>query len=490
MPRWKLRLAPPRPEDIPDELSGSPVFLSTLTAGSRDLRLATLTVAISLLFFIALVPFAKIPQVRIWAFIPIYEAALVVNDLITAVLLFGQFNILRTRALFVLACGYLFTAFLAVAHALTFPGLFSDSGLLGAGNQTTVWLYMFWHGGFPLFVISYARQKDQDDAATLSGPAASAIALGAVAVFALTAALVALVTQGHSLLPVLLLKGHYTLTMNVVVTSVWGLSLLAILELWRKRRHSVLDLWLMVVLCAWVADIGLSAVFNGARFDLGFYMGRIYGLLAASFVLVVLLLENGLLYARLVDASAELHRLSVQDPLTGVANRRAFSDALEREWNQAIRHHRELSLLMMDVDFFKKYNDTYGHVAGDQCLRSVAEVLALAAKRAGDVVSRYGGEEFAILLPNMDHESATGLARRLCQAVSELGIPHQGSQVAEHVTLSIGVASVRYVQKAGESHPVGPQQFINAADQALYSAKHQGRNQVVASLFDVPPFTH
>ena len=132
-------------------MSEGPIFLSTLPAQRADRRYAAAAVGASAVIFLAAVPFAKLPLAPVWAFIPIYESALVVNDLTTAILLFGHFSFLRSRALLLLATGYLFTAFVAAAHALTFPGLFAETGLLGAGPQSTAWLYMFWHGGFPLF---------------------------------------------------------------------------------------------------------------------------------------------------------------------------------------------------------------------------------------------------------------------------------------------------------------------------------------------------
>src|SRR5438128_6035160 len=138
-----------------------PVFLSTLPAGSRERRVSVVVIAVSAAIFVASVPFAKVQLTPLWAFIPVYESALVVNDLITAVLLFGQFSFLKSRALLLLASGYLFTAFIAVAHALTFPGLFTPTGLLGAGPQSTAWLYLFWHSVFPLLVVAYALLKDR-----------------------------------------------------------------------------------------------------------------------------------------------------------------------------------------------------------------------------------------------------------------------------------------------------------------------------------------
>ena len=243
-----------------------------------------------------------------------YQSALVINDLVTAVLLFGQFSILRSRAVLVLASGYFFTAVMAFAHALTFPGLFASSGLLGAGPQTTAWLYMFWHGGFPLFVIVYSLVKSLP-ASDHAVPAYRAVltSIGAVAVAAGT--LVLLATAAHGALPPIMVGNRYTAAMATVVSTVWGLSLVALAVLWRRRPHSVLDVWLMVVMSAWLFDIALSAVLNAGRFDLGFYAGRLYGLLAATFVLVVLLLENGKLYARLAALHDEVaaHNVTLEE---------------------------------------------------------------------------------------------------------------------------------------------------------------------------------
>lgn len=294
----------------------TPAFLATLPPGRGQRRLALAVFLLSLLFFVAAMPFAKVQLAQVWAFIPVYQSALVVNDLITATLLFGQFRILRSRALLVLAAGYLFTACMAIAHGLSFPGLFAPGGLLGAGPQSTAWLYMVWHGGFPLFVIAYALLKNKPPLTSERGGTTGAVAATLAAVLALALAATLLATAGQDLLPGIMAGNRYTPTMILVVSSVWGCSLLALIVLWRCRPRSVLDLWLLVVIAAWLFDIALSAVVNGGRFDLGFYAGRIFGLLAASFVLVVLLLENSALYtwlaeshAREVGKSGELRRL-------------------------------------------------------------------------------------------------------------------------------------------------------------------------------------
>jgi PAS domain S-box-containing protein len=275
------------------------IFLSTQPASPRDRTAALAVVGLSAILFACVVPFSGIPLTPVPAFVASYQSALAVNDLITAVLIFSQFNVLRSRALLLLASGYLFTAAAAIAHALTFPGVFAPTGLFNAGPQTTVWLFMIWHGGFPLLVLGYALLKDEHGGPKIRGSTGRAIWGSLAAVISVIIALVWIVTNRHHWLPTLLSEGRYTSLMIGVVSVVWCLSLAALLVLWFRRPHSVIDVWLMVVQCAWLFDIALSAIVNVARFDLGFYVGRIYGLFAASFVLGVLLFDNVALLAQL-----------------------------------------------------------------------------------------------------------------------------------------------------------------------------------------------
>ena len=271
------------------------VFLSTLPASARERRAALLVALVSFGIFLLAAPFAQVKLPEVWAFIPSYQSALLVTDLITSVLLFAQFALLRSQALLVLAGGYLFTAFMAVPHALSFPRLFAPEGLIGAGPQTTAWLYMIWHAGFPLAVIGYALLRDSPRARR---PAIAA-ALTCVIALASVCAAALLTTAGHALLPAIMRGDGYTLTLPIVTGTVWTLSLMSLLVLWKQRAYSVLDVWLMVVLSAWLFDIALSAMLNAGRFDLGFYAGRVYGLMAATLVLLVLLIQTGAVYARL-----------------------------------------------------------------------------------------------------------------------------------------------------------------------------------------------
>lgn len=176
-------------------------------------------------------------------------------------------------------------------------------------------------------------------------------------------------------------------------------------------------------------------------------------------------------HVRLKRYRDQLEALSRQDGLTGVANRRQFDEALAREWGRAHRNGSALSVILADVDHFKAYNDNYGHLAGDEVLRQVAATLQGALYRPSDRLARYGGEEFIALLPETGLEGACELARRMGEAVAELGLPHAHSEAADHVTVSLGMATTY----PGDT--MAPSALCQAADNYLYEAKQRGRNQ-------------
>jgi diguanylate cyclase (GGDEF)-like protein/PAS domain S-box-containing protein len=176
-------------------------------------------------------------------------------------------------------------------------------------------------------------------------------------------------------------------------------------------------------------------------------------------------------------AEHSLRVLSTTDELTGLANRRAFDTFLEVEWRRASRTKTPLSVIMMDVDYFKNYNDAYGHLVGDAALKAVAEIIKKVARRPEDLAARFGGEEFAIIL-SADEKSALSIAKKLCKAVEALAIPHERSQAKDHLTVSLGVASV--TPKKG----MLATDLMKRADQALYRAKRGGRNRVECGVSD------
>jgi len=171
----------------------------------------------------------------------------------------------------------------------------------------------------------------------------------------------------------------------------------------------------------------------------------------------------------------QLESLALVDGLTGIPNRRRFDEALDPEWKRALRNGTPLAVIMADIDYFKAYNDNYGHGAGDQCLKAVAKTLANSLSRPSDIMARYGGEEFIAMMPDTDAEGAHLLAERWRAKVAALALPHPFSGAADHITISVGYASLKPVQ--GRS----PAELLDLADKMLYQAKEQGRNRVCGS---------
>lgn len=188
--------------------------------------------------------------------------------------------------------------------------------------------------------------------------------------------------------------------------------------------------------------------------------------------ILLLRVRNHVLQKHLQD---RLHQMSMVDVLTNLYNRRQFDLRVEEEWSRCMRHQSELALLMIDVDYFKCFNDTYGHPEGDECLAKIAHTIQDCFRRASDFVARYGGEEFVVLLPDTSLKNGVRLANELLQRVVQLDITHQTSDAADHITVSIGVASV-VPESSASLHAL-----IDEADRNLYQAKNGGRNCVVSA---------
>lgn len=174
---------------------------------------------------------------------------------------------------------------------------------------------------------------------------------------------------------------------------------------------------------------------------------------------------------KLQQSNEMLQRTASVDGLTGIANRRYFDEFVEKEWRRAIRLSRPISLIMTDIDFFKAYNDTYGHLRGDDCLKQVAKALDDALKRPLDFVARYGGEEFVVLLPDTDSDGAAEVAKLMQENIANMKITHSGSEAYDHLTISLGIATIT------PSRESTPDVLIDLADKALYQAKTEGRNR-------------
>ncbi len=382
------------------------MFMSSLPPGRPERRLAIATVVVSAVVFAVLAPFAGVQFARVWGFIPVYQSAIVVNDMVTAGLLLGQYAILREKSLLALAGGYLFTGFMAGTHMLSFPGLFTPSGLLGAGEQTTAWLYLFWHGGFPLAVAAYVLLREAPRArqpSVTQRRAAIPILLCIVSVAAATIALALLATAGHDLLPRIMQGNRMAATMRYAITTVWMLNLAALVLMWRQRRpHSVLDLWVMIVLVAWLFDIALSAMLNRGRFDLGFYAGRTYGLVASGVVLFALLFENGRLHAQTVRALAGAryqHLLVVQKSAQ-------LNDANERLEQRVAARTAQLSASNRDLrrEVEERVRAERALQASREDLREIAAISATAREAEQRRIARELHDELAQTLATLKND--------------------------------------------------------------------------------------
>ncbi len=278
------------------EASDQQLFLlAALPPSKWQIGLALGIVLALLVAFGATAPFANTQLPRVDAFIPALETAIVISDLATSALLFAQYSIVRRLALLVLASGYLFTGLIVIPHVLTFPGAFAPTGLLGAGPQSTAWLYHSWKISLPVAVIVYVLLKDTGPSMPQRSPVA-AIGWSVAAVIAIACGLTWVATAGDWLLPRIV--GGATVTRHLVGGLDISLIAGALALLWLRRR-SVLDLWLMVMCCILLLEIAMAIMLVDTRFSLGFYASRFYALIATIVVLLVLLSETTILYAYL-----------------------------------------------------------------------------------------------------------------------------------------------------------------------------------------------
>ena len=276
--------------------------IATMKPTVRQRRLTLVLAAFVLIATGIIAPFGAVRLPKIDGFIPAIESAIIITDFFTAVLLFGQSRIIGSRGLLLLASGYLFSALIVVPHILTFPGAFAPSGLLGAGLSTTAWIFVFWHLGLSVSVIGYAYLIDEKR--TL---ASSAIYWSTTFVIGLACVLTWVAVHDDALPALFVDQIGFTPWANRITGIEFTIGVVALVVLW-LRRKSVLDQWLIVSLCAFVAELAVTAFVITSRFTLGFYVQRAFSLAASTLVLSALLAEAMVIYARLANAIALLQR--------------------------------------------------------------------------------------------------------------------------------------------------------------------------------------
>ena len=341
------------------------------TRAQKQLALA-FVLGLMVVVFIIAGPLSSTRLPRIDAFVPAYVTAMFVNDLITAILLFAQFSILRSRAILVLASGYLFTALVLIPYILMFPGLFvPERGLVG-GMQTTSWFWFFWHAAFPILVIGYAVLKDADPSKRYwRGTVSSAIALSVTLIVAFISAAAFFFIAGEALLPAVTLDSmRLSPLWPYVGLPVAFIAVAALIVLWIRRR-SMLDLWLMVVMCLYAIEMPLCYWPDPIRFSVGWYTIRVFAVLSSGLVLVVLLYEITTLYGRLIGAIDAQRRERAVRLMTGDAVAATIAHEVKQPLSGMITRAdaglRFLNRSMPDLDEAKeafKQISADGHRAG------------------------------------------------------------------------------------------------------------------------------
>ena len=432
--------------------------------GPLQRALAAALIALLLVGGVALTPFAAIKLMPVPSYMLAFGSAMLITNLLLAGLLFSRGRSERNGAASRLGTAYFFVAAIFVPLMAAFPDAILAGSLIGS-KYSAVWIWSFWHAGFGLLVLRYvhavrrAEGRPWDALVDIAGT----IALVGVLASAATTSIGRLPDIFSS--PGGLFNG-WGAAAPLLILAIDGL---AFLQLKRLRDPSPDQLWLGVGMVAACFDVWLT-MRGGARFTVGWYLSKLGSLFTTGAVLISMFHDVMRLYRHVSESNLQLVDQAFRDGLTGIANRRRFDAAIAQEWTRAGRGNYSVALLMVDVDWFKQYNDLYGHLEGDGCLQRVAALLGQCAKRPSDLACRYGGEEFAVILPMTSLEGATLLAGRIRQALADEAMAHGASPLGR-VTASIGISCIRPLP--GQS----AQELIQAADRALYLAKNSGRDR-------------
>ncbi|HXH81081.1 sensor domain-containing diguanylate cyclase [Nocardioides sp.] len=431
---------------------------------SRTMMVSAVTVLVTA----AIVPVSTHQLPATISFMPALLAVVAAFDILSVLLLAGDFRDRGDVRLLVMSCAYAWSLAVMAGYGLAFPGGVMLDPVLGTSPSVAPYLYVAWHTGFPLLLgaawlpwpVRWTRATSPQWRRQVSLIAvATAVALGA--------ALVAVVAYFGPDLPVLIVgldtSRMTTLTAPVAVPLVVVALMLAVRG---TREFYGPERWASVAILVCLCDLVLTYTAS-SRFSLGWYVGRTMTVIAAGVVLMAMLVAF-----RRIKARAEQD--AVEDALTGLLNRRGAMAALEVLGVRARRADQPLGVVSCDLDLFKTVNDRYGHEAGDAVLAAVGRVLRDSV-RAGDVAARVGGEEFLLLLPDTDVEGSRTVAEKVREAVSRLevvGVPGP-------LTASLGVTVL-------SQHDADDSAALRRADQALYEAKHAGRDRVVVLLDPEP----
>ncbi|MES2183005.1 MAG: sensor domain-containing diguanylate cyclase, partial [Pseudomonadota bacterium] len=435
-----------------------------LPVGEQQRKFAIGAVVALVVATVVLTPLAGVPMAPMPGYMTAFGMAMLLANGLLAALLFSRGLSERDSATVRLGTAYFFVAIIVVPLVAVFPDAVVPGALLG-DTRSPAWLWTFWHAGFGLAVLRYALAVQRR---TYRGVERTGEIVGTLAI---AAVLTWLSTAGVAYLPAVMAEGQTFLTGGGRLMSllVIGINACALLWVWRLKEPTPEQLWLRVGMVAACVDVWLTYCGGSERFTLGWYAAKGGSVITSLTVLLSLFHDVTVLYRRASTANQLLEKLAHQDGLTGLFNQRRFDEGLHKEWRRCRRNRTDLSLLMVDIDFFRLYNERYGHLRGDDCLKQVAQVLEECFQRPGDLVVRSGGEEFAVLLPETHTAGAARMAERIREALVARDILHEDG-IERRLTVSIGLST------AHPSEQSEPGVLLKRADDALYQAKAMGRN--------------
>jgi diguanylate cyclase (GGDEF)-like protein len=455
------------------------IDLGETLAQPKDRYRAAIGAAGVVVLAVATLPVVATP---LGASYPIFSTAYgisIVMIILAAVLLWAQSRVTASVPLLVLAASYGATVLVMIPHLLLFRGLFPQlAAWLSADPQTSSWLWFEWHLAFSLCPIAYliARQG----ARTVDRARFSRLQTRALVVMIVLPAVLVAPAVWIDGLPVMVDQHGRTWIAIAASAIIVAIAIATIVALFvRYRFRSILDVWLAIAALCMVTDVVLSLV-GSSQFTVGWYVSRFYIVIASSTVLVALLGQTANVYAQLAKTADRLRDESLTDPLTGLSNRRAFDVRIAQVLADGARMSRGAAMLMIDVDQFKLFNDAYGHLGGDECLRDLADTARGCVSRTRDMVARYGGEEFAVIMAETDLRGALIVAERIRSAIEGMGVPQSSEAAYPAITVSIGATAVETTEG------LTVDAFIEQADKALYRAKELGRNRTQSWPLDVP----
>ena len=382
--------------------------------------------------------------------------ASVVFMAMSSFLLYGQWRAGRHSAIGFLAIAFAFCAAMYLAFWLEYPGLVKDSGFFNAAPGRVGYFWVAGHIGTFLLVMAFAatarRVRPADRIVVITGIVTAAVVIAFFTAFVLRS----------TAFPRLAFDGQFSqISAQIIHPLVLGLGLTTLIFVVAMTR---LQLWVDVYVSLFIVGLSCESYLlsiGPRKYSYGWYGSHWEILVASLGIAVPLIRQVNLMYRQLTAENRRLARAAMVDPLTGIANRRAFDVSIDHLQPNTV-------LLIIDIDRFKNYNDIEGHRAGDDCIRRVARALAANVLRSDDLIARYGGDEFAAILHEIDLDDAIHVAERIRLAVEDLAIP--AHEEGSRITVSIGVAAYLPGEEAAE--------LLRRADNALYRAKEGGRNRV------------